>query len=352
MGAIYEHLVRPVLFKGDAEHAHERAIAWLKLLGRTGPLLKMMERYNRPRHAEPIELFGLRFPNAVGLAAGFDKNAVCWQVMGALGFGHVEIGTVTLQDQPGNPRPRLFRLPEHEALINRMGFPNEGAAAVAKRLGTHKRHRSIPVGVNIGKSKVTPLDQATPEYIEIFNLLADGADYFTVNVSSPNTPELRRLQEKDFLRQLLSELNRNNAERARKLGKERIPLLVKIAPDLNYRQIDDVLTVVQDVGLDGVVATNTLLDRPIDLGDKDETGGLSGAPLAKRAREIVHYMHLATGGKLPIIGVGGITDERSAGQLFDAGACLVQLYSGMVYRGPFFARDVAQALVWRYAEWV
>ncbi len=352
MGAIYEHLVRPVLFKGDAEHAHERAIAWLRLLGRVKPLVKGMEWYNSPRHAEPIELFGLTFPNAVGLAAGFDKNALCWQVMGALGFGHVEIGTVTSQEQPGNQRQRLFRLPEHEALINRMGFPNDGADAIAKRLGKHKRGRGIPVGVNIGKSKVTPLDQAAPEYIDIFNKLADGADFFTINVSSPNTPELRRLQEKDFLRQLLGELNRNNAERARKLGKERIPLLVKIAPDLSYRDIDDVLTVVQDVGLDGIVATNTMLERPIELGDKDETGGLSGRPILPKARQIVHYIHLATGGKLPIIGVGGIVDERSAGEMFDAGASLVQVYTGMVYRGPFFAREVAQSLVWRYAEWV
>ncbi|WOO40004.1 quinone-dependent dihydroorotate dehydrogenase [Rubellicoccus peritrichatus] len=354
MGSVYESVIRPVLFRGDAELAHERAIGWLKMMGRFGPAIRMMEHYNRPRHGEPIELFGLSFPNAVGLAAGFDKNALCWNVMGAFGFGHVEIGTVTRHDQPGNQRPRLSRIPEHEALINRMGFPNDGAEAIAKRLAKRagSKRRGIPIGINIGKSKPTPLDQATPEYIETFNILADFADYFAINVSSPNTPELRRLQEADFLRQLLGELNKTNAERARKLGKERIPMLVKIAPDLSFREIDSILEVVQDVGFDGIIATNTMIERPVDLGGKDEAGGLSGKPIIQRSSQIIRYMHLATKGKLPIIGVGGVTDAKSAGQLFDSGASLVQLYTGMVYRGPFFAKDIAQALVWRSAEWV
>lgn len=354
MGAVYENVVRPVLFRGDAELAHERAIGWLRMLGGFGPIVNMMERYNRPRHGEPIELFGVSFPNAVGLAAGFDKNAHCWNVMGAFGFGHVEIGTVTRNDQPGNPRPRLSRIPEHEALINRMGFPNDGAEAIAKRLSKRAggKRRGIPIGINIGKGKPTSLEQATPEYIETFNILADFADYFAINVSSPNTPELRRLQEKDFLRQLLGELNKNNAERARKLGKGRIPMLVKIAPDLTYREIDSILEVVEEVGFDGIIATNTMVARPLDLGSKDEAGGLSGSPILQRSSQMIRYMHLATKGKLPIIGVGGVTDERSAGELFDAGASLVQIYTGLVYRGPFFAKKIAQALVWRSAEWV
>lgn len=354
MGAAYESLIRPVLFRGDAELAHERAIGWLRILGRFGPVIRMMERYNSPRHGEPIKLFGLDFPNAVGLAAGFDKNALCWNVMGALGFGHVEVGTVTRNDQPGNQRPRLSRLPRHEALINRMGFPNDGAEVIAKRLAKRAggKRRGIPIGINIGKSKTTPLEQATAEYIDTFNILADCADYFTINVSSPNTPELRRLQEEDYLRELLGELNQTNAERARKLGKDRIPMLVKIAPDLSYREIDSILEVVQEVGFDGIVATNSMIDRPIDLGSKDEAGGLSGRPIHRRSTQIIHYMHLATKGKVPIIGAGGIMDEKSAGELFDAGASLVQLYTGMVYRGPFFAKRVAQALVWRSAEWV
>lgn len=354
MGALYENLVRPVLFRGDAEHSHERAIAWLRLLGRVRPLVRLMERHNQPRHGQPVNLFGLDFPNAVGLAAGFDKNALCWPVMGALGFGHVEVGTVTRHEQPGNPRPRISRLPEHECLINRMGFPNDGAEVVAKRLVKRgsARRRSLPVGVNIGKSRVTGLDEATPEYIESFNLLADGADFFTINVSSPNTPELRRLQEADFLRELLGELQKNNSERARKLGQNRIPMLVKIAPDLSYREVDDILQVVTDTGIDGIVATNTMVERPVDLGDRDERGGLSGRLIHSKAVKMVRYMHLATNGKLPIIGVGGIMDAASAGAFFDVGASLVQIYTGMVYRGPFFARDVAQALVWRQAEWV
>lgn len=354
MGSLFEKVARPVIFRGDPELAHERALAWLRLLAKTGPLVKVMERYNRPRHAEPIRLFGIDFPNAVGLGAGFDKNAVCWQVMGALGFGHVEIGTVTRHAQPGNQRPRITRFPEHEAIINRMGFPNDGAEAIAKRLAHRSggKRRGIPIGVNIGKGKATPLEEAAPEYIETFNLLVDKADFFTVNISSPNTPELRRLQEADFLRQLLGELMRNNKERAKKLGKEPIPILVKIAPDLTYPQVDEVLTTVQDTGVNGVVATNTMVHRPIDLGEKDEPGGLSGRPIHRRAVQMIHYMHLATGGKLPIIGVGGIMDEKSAGEIFDAGASLVQIYTGMIYRGPFFAKAVAQSLVWRNAVWV
>lgn len=354
MGVLYEKVVRPAVFRGDPELAHERALAWLRLLGRTGPLVGLMERYNRPRHGEPIKLFGIDFPNAVGLAAGFDKNASCWQVFAALGFGHVEIGTVTRHDQPGNPRPRITRFPEHEAIINRMGFPNDGAEAIAKRLASRceGKRKGIPVGINIGKGKATSLEEAAPEYIETFNLLADCADYFTINVSSPNTPELRRLQEADFLRQLLGELMRNNKERARKLGKQPIPLLVKIAPDLSFRQVDDVLSAVEETGFNGVVAANTMINRPIDLGQKDEPGGLSGRPIHRRAVQLIHYMNLATKGKMPIIGVGGILDARAAGEIFDAGADLVQIYTGLVYRGPFFAKQVAQALVWRSAVWV
>ncbi|GHB94815.1 quinone-dependent dihydroorotate dehydrogenase [Cerasicoccus arenae] len=352
MGAFYETLVRPYLFRGDPEEAHDRALGWLHMLSGFSPALRLMERYNRPTKGEPIELFGLNFPNPVGLAAGFDKNAHCWQAMAALGFGHVEIGTVTRQEQPGNQKPRVFRYPQHEALINRMGFPNEGADAVAKRLAKAppSRKRRIPLGINIGKSRVTPVDQAVGDYLGSYEKLADFADYFAINVSSPNTPDLRQLQQRSYLSELVGAVIAADRDRARKLGKERIPMLIKIAPDLSYREIDEVLTSALEVGADGIIATNTLLDRPVDLG-KDEVGGLSGSPIHRRAVDVVNYMYRSVGDKLPIIGVGGIHDERSAGDFFDAGAKLIQIYTGMIYRGPFFAKDLAQAFCWRTEDW-
>ncbi len=354
MGVLYENVVRPVLFRSEAERAHERAIGWLKLLLKTGPLVDLMAAYNTPAKSRPVKCFGLTFPNPVGLAAGFDKNAEIWPAMRALGFGFVEVGTVTRHEQPGNPRPRLFRLPESEALINRMGFNNEGAEAVAKRLsrGNAFKHRKFPLGVNIGKSKVTPLDQAAEDYLGSYHELADFADYFAINVSSPNTPELRELQEKSRLTDLLSQLLHADAERARKLGVPRIPFLVKIAPDLSYRQVDDVLETVLSLGMAGIIATNTMVARPEGIDDRGEKGGLSGKPIAGRSADMVKYISLATNGKLPIIGVGGIHDARSAGRMLDSGASLVQIYSSMVYRGPFFARDVARAALWHRAEWV
>ena len=354
MGVLYEQVIRRVLFRSDAESAHERAIAWLKLLMKVRPLANVMAAYNRPGKNRPVECFGLTFPNPVGLAAGFDKNAEVWPVMPALGFGFVEVGTVTHLEQPGNQRPRLFRLPEHEALINRMGFNNEGAEAIAERFkrSSDFKKRKIPVGINIGKSKVVSLEQAAADYLASYHALADFADFFTVNVSSPNTPELRELQEKSRLRELLSQLLHADGERARKLGVSKIPFLVKIAPDLTYRQVDDVLEVVQELDMAGIVATNTMVARPAGINDGGESGGLSGRPIHEHAVDMVKYVHLATGGKLPIIGVGGIMDAKTAGQMFDAGAVLVQLYSGMVYRGPFFPKEVVQAAQWHSAEWV
>jgi len=353
MGAFYESIIRPMLFRGDAEEVHEQALGHLRTLAGLGPVLGLMEKYNKPTRGGPTELFGLTFPNPVGLAAGFDKNAECWRAMAALGFGHVEIGTVTSQEQPGNPKPRIFRLPEHEALINRMGFPNEGAEAVAKRLAESAgQPRKIPLGVNIGKSRVTPIEEAVDDYLASYNLLADHADYFTINVSSPNTPDLRQLQQKDHLAQLVTALIEADSARAERLGKGEIPILVKIAPDLSFRELDDILECSIDAGVKGVVASNTLAGRPIELGEKDETGGLSGAPIHPRSLDMVNYIHRAAGAKLPIIGVGGVMSERTAGDMFDAGAQLIQIYTGLVYRGPFFAKRLAQALSWRTDDWV
>jgi len=348
MGHFYESILRPLLFRLDSEHAHELGVDALAALGRLGPVCRIMEACNRlPAAARrPVECFGLRFPNAVGLAAGFDKNARAWPAAAALGFGHVEIGTVTLLRQPGNDRPRLFRYPAEEAVINRMGFNNDGAAAVAARLVRRPGpgQRRIPLGINLGKSKVAPIDQAVADYLGSFELLADQADYLVLNVSSPNTPDLRRLQDEDRLRELLGAVAAANRDRAAAVGKARKPLLLKIAPDLNFRQIDRVLAVVAEFGLDGIIATNTTLARPGQLAAAGEVGGLSGRPLRRRSSEIINYIARATAGRLPIIGVGGITDFASAAEKLDAGASLVQLYSGLIYRGPFFAGRLAWAL--------
>jgi dihydroorotate dehydrogenase len=351
MGNYYETLIRPALFRRDSEHAHEMGVNAMALLGRLAPLRRTLELWSRRAWSgsRPVEAFGLRFPNAVGLAAGFDKNARAWPAAAALGFGHVEIGTVTALAQPGNPRPRMFRYPEQEAVINRMGFNNEGSEQVAARLAGQRPPgtRAIPLGVNLGKSKVTAIEEAPADYLASFHRLADYADYLVLNVSSPNTPNLRQLQDESRLRELLSAVTGANAARAALPGRKRIPVLLKIAPDLTWPQIDVVLGVIAEYRLDGLIATNTTLARPGFFASVQESGGLSGAPLRRRSTEIIAYISRATGGRLPLIGVGGITDVESAAEKLDAGATLVQVYSGMIYRGPFFARELARGLIER-----
>ncbi len=347
MGFVYERVIRPRLFGLESERAHELAVDGMATLGRIGPLCRLLEAGSRlPASARPVRAFGLLFPNAVGLAAGFDKNARAWPAAAALGFGHVEIGTVTALGQPGNPKPRMFRYPAQEAVINRMGFNNQGAEEVAKRLAGQapRGSRKIPLGVNLGKSKATDLDRATEDYLTSFRLLADYADYLVLNVSSPNTPGLRELQDESRLRELLAAVTGANRDRAAAAGKTRVPVLLKIAPDLTFAQIDAVLGVIATYALDGIIATNTTLARPGFFASVNEAGGLSGKPLRPRSTEIIHFIAKATGGKLPIIGVGGITDTVGAGEKLDAGATLVQVYSGLVYRGPFFARDLARGI--------
>jgi dihydroorotate dehydrogenase len=350
MGWLYEHTVKPALFRLDPERAHELGVAAMAGLARLRPVCAGLERLNRlaPEQYRPVECFGLRFPNAVGLAAGFDKNGHAWRAAAALGFGHVEIGTVTGQAQPGNPKPRAFRYPADGAVINRMGFNNDGAAALAARLAGQPGpgRRSIPLGINLGKTKVTPLDEATADYVGSFRLLADHADYVAINVSSPNTPGLRELQDAAWLKPLLGALVEENRRRVAG-GKPRRPLLLKIAPDLSFPQVDAALGVIDELKLDGIIATNTTLARPGRFARVDQPGGLSGAPVRRRSTEIINYISRATAGRLPIIGVGGIMDEAAAGEKLDAGATLVQLYTGLIYRGPFFAREVARALAAR-----
>jgi dihydroorotate dehydrogenase len=351
MGSLYEKIIRPALFRLESERAHEFGVDALALLGALPPLCRMLEAMTRlPAESfGPVRALGLEFPNRVGLAAGFDKNARAWPAAAALGFGHVEIGTVTALAQPGNPTPRMFRYPAEQAVINRMGFNNQGAEAVAARLAKQapRGARRIPLGVNLGKSKVADIERATEDYLASFARLADFADYLVLNVSSPNTPGLRQLQDESRLRELLGAITAANRARAESGGKPRVPVLLKIAPDLTWPQVDAVLGVIAEFGLDGVIATNTTLARPGFFASVNETGGLSGAPVRRRSTEIVGYIARATAGKLPIIGVGGITDVAGAAEKLDAGATLVQVYTGMIYRGPFFAAELARGVAER-----
>lgn len=352
MESYYESLIRPLFFRMDPEEAHEFAVSSLALLGRISPLCRLLEVYSQVPRLRPIKAFGLDFPNAIGMAAGFDKNGKAWPAAAALGFGHVEIGTVTALEQPGNAKPRLFRYPSQKAVINRMGFNNDGSRLVAERLSQLPLpgKRRIPVGVNLGKSKVVSIDQATEDYLVSFNTLAAYADYIVLNVSSPNTPNLRALQDEDKLRQLLAAITSANKDRQLKTGGKHLPILLKIAPDLTFTQIDTVLANVEEFKLDGLIATNTTLARPGYFQSISEAGGLSGTPLRKRATEIVAYISKATRGKLPLIAVGGIDSAESAAEKLDAGATLVQLYTGLIYKGPFYAGVLARALAARQKE--
>ncbi len=348
MGVFYKNFVKPLIFRLDPEKAHEVAVDALSLLSHMPFVPKLMANLNQlGNDYAPVEICGIDFPNRVGLAAGFDKNAVCWPAFEALGFGHVEIGTVTLLAQPGNPKPRMFRYPEHQAILNRMGFNNDGAEAVAQRLSRtlSKMDRRIPLGVNIGKSKAAPLDEAVEDYKGSFQLLADFADYVVINVSSPNTPDLRKLQEETRLRELLSTLVSLNLERDQQPGQSRKPIFLKVAPDLSLEQLDAIIATLLELNLDGIIATNTTMAREGPFENIDEPGGISGKPVDAMSTEIIAHAAKTTSGNLPIIGVGGITDPDSAKRKIDAGASLVQIYSGMIFEGPFLGKRIAKALV-------
>ncbi|TVR49536.1 MAG: quinone-dependent dihydroorotate dehydrogenase, partial [Puniceicoccaceae bacterium] len=295
---LYETLLRPLLFRLDPEKAHEWAVDGLRLLSLPAVRWAARALLRLPAGARPVRLFGLDFPNRVGLAAGFDKNGVCWRGAGALGFGHVEIGTVTYRRQPGNERPRVFRYPEAEALVNRMGFNNEGAEAVAARLRRRPRSGGPVLGINLGKSRTVGLDEAVEDYLGSFRLLADAADYIAINVSSPNTPQLRQLQESDRLAELLGALGEENRGRAGRSGEAAVPLLLKIAPDLDFRAIGTILGLALEHGLAGIIATNTTLARTGVPAASDQAGGLSGRPLRTRSTEIIRFIRRECGGRL------------------------------------------------------
>ena len=342
---MYKALLKPLLFQLDAEKAHHLVFDNLRRTYRVpgGPaLLRGLYDFQDP--ALEREVFGLRFRNPVGLAAGLDKNAELTAELGALGFGFLEIGTVTPRPQPGNPAPRLFRLPQDEALLNRMGFNNDGAAAVAERLRA-PRPAGLIIGGNIGKNKDTPNEHAAQDYVACVTALHEVVDYFVVNVSSPNTPGLRQLQEREPLIRLLQQVQERNAT----LPSPR-PLLLKIAPDLTDAQLDDILLIARETRLSGLVVTNTTIARhglQTDSGHVQDlgAGGLSGRPLRQRATEMVRYLHRHSHGALPIIGVGGIHSAEDAQEKLVAGASLVQLYTGFVYEGPALVKRINQALV-------
>lgn len=342
---LFERIIRPALYRfggNDAERVHERTVAALQRVAARPAVLGAVRRLYAVD--APVTAFGVRFPNPVGLAAGMDKNGVVLPAWPALGFGFVEVGTVTRLPQPGNPQPRLFTLPRSGAVINRMGFNNAGAEALAARLAGLGR-LAVPVGVSIGKSKASDLADAVDDYRFSLRALYPHADYFAVNVSSPNTPGLRRLQDRAALSELLGSLQSLSTELA--AGGTPTPLLVKVAPDLTDDALTELLEVVTEHRVAGVIATNTTLARDGLHPDESElgkqTGGLSGRPLAARAREVVAFIHRHTGGSLPIIGVGGISTPDDALRLLDAGATLVQLYTGFIYRGPALVRRIARA---------
>jgi dihydroorotate dehydrogenase len=332
--SLYEHFLRPLLFLIDPETVHEYALRSLHLASSLSFLNQQASELPLRR-----EVFGLSFPNPVGLAAGFDKNGIAIPALAALGFGSVEIGTVTALAQPGNAKPRMFRVPEAEAIINRLGFNNRGAGAMADRLQTLRQSSkwpAIPVGINIGKSRIVPLESAVEDYLESLRLLRQHGDYFVLNVSSPNTPGLRSLQDPAALGPLCATLRQELVQK---------PLLLKIAPDLTWKEVDDILATAESNGISGIIATNTTIEHSNIPGSRRTEGGLSGTPLRDRSYEILKY--IKTQSRLPVISVGGIMNVSDALARFDAGADLIQLYTGFIYRGPGFIRAICQSLLQR-----
>lgn len=340
---MYKQFIRPLLFQMAPESAHHFTTSLLRTLYHSpggASLLHML--YGWEDQKLERELFGLKFKNPVGLAAGFDKNAEMVDEMAALGFGFVEIGTLTPRPQDGNPKPRLFRLSQDESLVNRMGFNNEGVEAAVKRL--RQRKSDIIVGGNIGKNKQTPNVDARDDYEICFEALYEEVDYFTVNVSSPNTPDLRELQEKEPLKALLQHLIALNQQKIYPK-----PILLKIAPDLSTHQLDDIVEICLELKMDGIIANNTTISReglktPIAKVKAIGAGGLSGQAIRKRSTEVIRHLHQQLGGQIPIVGVGGIASAKDALEKLEAGASLIQLYTGFVYEGPSVLKKIKRAL--------
>lgn len=335
---MYKAVIRPLLFLFDAEKVHHGVFTILKGLHRIPFFSKLTQWIYEVRDPRlERQVFGLTFKNPVGLAAGFDKDARLFKELSYFGFGFIEIGTLTPLPQPGNPKKRLFRLKKDQGIINRMGFNNEGVEAAVKRL---RKNKSVLIGGNIGKNKNTPNEQAADDYEKCFDTLFDYVDYFVVNVSSPNTPNLRVLQEKEPLRQLLQRLQEKNRQKPKPK-----PILLKIAPDLNENQLLDIIEIVRLTELAGVIATNTTLQRNhLKSPEQKEIGGLSGKPLTKSSTEIIRFLHQKSEGAFPIIGVGGIHSEEDALEKLRAGATLIQLYTGFIYEGPSLVKRILNQL--------
>jgi dihydroorotate dehydrogenase len=344
---MYKQLIRPILFQFDPESVHHftfRTIRFLSSIGFAG-LFRSIYSVNDPRLER--ELFGLKFKNPVGLAAGFDKDAKLYNELSDFGFGFVEIGTLTPKPQDGNPKKRLFRLKKDQAIVNRMGFNNKGVFDAVENL--KKSHRVL-IGGNIGKNKITPNELAAKDYLICFDALFDHVDYFVVNVSSPNTPGLRALQDREPLTALLKQLKKQNVKLAKARNSKEKPILLKIAPDLTDNQLMDIIGIVKDTGIDGVIATNTTIARDNLKSDvllREETGGLSGRPLTKRSTEVIRFLSQKSNKAFPIIGVGGIHSAEDALEKLEAGADLVQLYTGFIYEGPALIKRINKAIISR-----
>lgn len=336
---MYKQLIRPLLFKFDPEQVHHFSFKSLQLLHKIPGVGKLLnKRFVIRDKVLEREVFGIKFPNPVGLAAGFDKDAKLYKELSNLGFGFIEIGTLTPKPQSGNQKKRLFRLKEDEAIINRMGFNNLGVKDAIERL---KNKGNIIVGGNIGKNKITPNEEALSDYLFNFEALFPYVDYFVVNVSSPNTPNLRDLQEKEPLTKLLQYLQKVNQAKSKSK-----PILLKIAPDLSDSQLDDIIDIVNTSKIAGVIATNTTINRDgLVSKAKNEMGGLSGKPLTSRSTEVIKYLHQKSNASFPIIGVGGIHSPEDALEKIKAGASLVQLYTGFVYEGPSLIKAINQKLL-------
>ena len=348
MSIFYRNIIRPLLFRQNPESIHNRTLGALKIASRT-PIISaaLSAFYGAPEL--PVECLGLRFPNPIGLAAGMDKQAEALPAWAAMGFGFTELGAVTWHPQPGNPSPRVFRIIPEQAIINRMGFNNPGAEAVAQSLQKWReqnRWPKHPVGMNLGKSKVTPLEKAAGDYANSFRVLRPLLDFFVVNVSSPNTPNLRQLQDKSALGEIFAALNQVQSSLP---PSEQRPILVKVAPDLTFDALDDIVDLLGSCRIAGIVATNTTISRPATNNPEvqakyAETGGLSGKPLRSKSTEVIAHLYRQTQGRVPIIGVGGIFTAEDAWEKIIAGASLLQVYTGFVYEGPGLCRRLVQGL--------
>lgn len=339
------HLAKNYLFKLDPEVAHEKTVSALRLAQQTKTTGLVHQLFGFSHKSLESELWGLKFPNPVGLAAGFDKNAEVYNALAALGFGFIEVGTMTPVGQPGNDKPRLFRLVEDKAVINRMGFNNHGALAASKNLINYE-NAGVPIGINIGKNKVTPNEHAADDYEKCLDTLYPYGHYFVINISSPNTPNLRDLQETESLRQLIKAI-RNKAQELEQKGMKQKPILLKVAPDMSDEHMRDVVQVAVAEGISGIIATNTTLSREGLISHKhvNEAGGLSGKILSHRSTEWVKEIYQEVGDKVPIIGVGGIFNGEDAYAKIRAGASLVQVYTGMIYEGPGIVKAINKRLV-------